>query len=118
MLGLLGDEWTLLVVQQALLGATRYGEFTARLPISHSVLTAPAAVADRDGLLDRRVYQTNPTAVRVPGDPAQPVTVAGAGVDLGVGAALGARPCRAAARHAPRALRRRLRTAAHLPLVR
>ena len=34
MLGLLGDEWTLLVIQQALLGATRYGEFTARLPIS------------------------------------------------------------------------------------
>jgi DNA-binding HxlR family transcriptional regulator len=27
MLGLLGDEWTLLVVQQALLGATRFAEF-------------------------------------------------------------------------------------------
>ena len=40
MLGLLGDEWTLLVVQQALLGATRYGEFQARLPVSNSVLTA------------------------------------------------------------------------------
>ena len=46
MLGLLGDEWTLLVVQQALLGATRYAEFKTRLPISNSVLTAPAAVAD------------------------------------------------------------------------
>ncbi len=26
-LGLLGDEWTLLIIQQALLGATRYGEY-------------------------------------------------------------------------------------------
>ena len=40
MLGLLGDEWTLLVVQQALLGITRYADFQARLPISNSVLTA------------------------------------------------------------------------------
>ena len=39
MLGLLGDEWTLLVIQQALLGATRFAEFKARLPISNSVLT-------------------------------------------------------------------------------
>jgi hypothetical protein len=29
-LGLLGDEWTLLIIQQALLGATRYGEFIER----------------------------------------------------------------------------------------
>ena len=43
MLGLLGDEWTLLIVQQALLGATRYGDFAARLPISHAVLTRAAA---------------------------------------------------------------------------
>ena len=43
MLGLLGDEWTLLVLQQALLGATRYGEFKARLPISNAVLTGAAA---------------------------------------------------------------------------
>jgi DNA-binding HxlR family transcriptional regulator len=40
MLGLLGDEWTLLIIQQALLGATRYGEFMARLPISNSVLAS------------------------------------------------------------------------------
>ena len=39
MLGLLGDEWTLLIVQQALLGADRYNEFMSRLPISNSVLT-------------------------------------------------------------------------------
>lgn len=39
MLGLLGDEWTLLIVQQALMGASRYNEFMSRLPISNSVLT-------------------------------------------------------------------------------
>ena len=43
MLGVLGDEWTLLLIQQALLGVTRYGDFAAALPISHSVLTRPAA---------------------------------------------------------------------------
>ena len=61
MLGLLGDEWTLLVVQQALLGASRYGEFKDRLPISHSVLTRRLQSLTDDGLLERRVYQTNPT---------------------------------------------------------
>lgn len=60
MLGLLGDEWTLLVIQQALLGATRYGEFTARLPISNSVLTRRLRALTADGLLTRRSYRTNP----------------------------------------------------------
>ena len=60
MLGLLGDEWTLLVIQQALLGATRFAEFKARLPISNSVLTRRLQSLTRDGLLDRRAYQTNP----------------------------------------------------------
>jgi DNA-binding HxlR family transcriptional regulator len=61
MLGLLGDEWTLLVVQQALLGATRYAEFKTRLPISNSVLTRRLQSLTCDGLLDHREYQTNPT---------------------------------------------------------
>jgi DNA-binding HxlR family transcriptional regulator len=61
MLGLLGDEWTLLVVQQALLGATRYGEFQDRLPISHSVLSNRLRLLTGDDLLERRVYQTHPT---------------------------------------------------------
>ncbi len=60
MLGLLGDEWTLLVIQQALMGATRYGEFQARLPISHSVLSSRLRSLTRDGLLTKRAYQTNP----------------------------------------------------------
>ncbi len=60
MLGLLGDEWTLLVIQQALLGATRYGDFRARLPISNSVLTARLRSLTDEALLERRSYQSKP----------------------------------------------------------
>jgi DNA-binding HxlR family transcriptional regulator len=59
-LGLLGDEWTLLIVQQALLGATRYGEFIERLPISNSVLTNRLRALTQDGLLVRTNYQERP----------------------------------------------------------
>jgi DNA-binding HxlR family transcriptional regulator len=60
MLGVLGDEWTLLIAQQALLGVTRYGEFAARLPISNAVLTRRLATMTDDGLLERTVYQDRP----------------------------------------------------------
>lgn len=60
MLGTIGDEWTLLILQQATLGATRYGEFAARLPISHAVLTARLTSMAADGLLERREYQSKP----------------------------------------------------------
>jgi DNA-binding HxlR family transcriptional regulator len=59
-LGLLGDEWTLLIVQQALLGVTRYGEFMERLPISNSVLTSRLRALTQDGLLVRTTYQPRP----------------------------------------------------------
>ncbi|MGA8332882.1 MAG: winged helix-turn-helix transcriptional regulator [Mycobacterium sp.] len=59
-LGLLGDEWTLLIIQQALLGATRYGEFMARLPISNSVLTSRLRALTENGLLDRSEYRSRP----------------------------------------------------------
>jgi DNA-binding HxlR family transcriptional regulator len=59
-LGLLGDEWTLLIIQQALLGATRYGEFMRRLPISNSVLTNRLRALTENGLLVRTTYSTRP----------------------------------------------------------
>jgi DNA-binding HxlR family transcriptional regulator len=61
MLDVLGDEWTLLVMQQSLLGATRFGEFKARLPISNSVLTARLRSLTEEELLERREYQTAPS---------------------------------------------------------
>lgn len=60
MLGLLGDEWTLLVVQQTLMGATRYAEFKERLPVSNTVLTRRLQTLTTEGLLERRAYQSNP----------------------------------------------------------
>jgi DNA-binding HxlR family transcriptional regulator len=59
-LGLLGDEWTLLIIQQALMGATRYGEFMARLPISNSVLASRLRALTDNELLVRTVYRTRP----------------------------------------------------------
>ncbi|GAB7068369.1 helix-turn-helix domain-containing protein [Mycolicibacterium hodleri] len=60
MLGVLGDEWTLLLAQQALLGVTRYGDFAARLPISHAVLVRRLTAMTADGLLERTLYQDRP----------------------------------------------------------
>src|ERR1700712_4985676 len=60
MLGVLGDEWTLLIAQQALLGATRYGDFAERLPISHAVLARRLSTMTDDGLLERRLYSERP----------------------------------------------------------
>lgn len=60
MLGTLGDEWTLLILQQATLGASRYAEFAARLPISHAVLTSRLAAMVDGELLCKRAYQDNP----------------------------------------------------------
>jgi DNA-binding HxlR family transcriptional regulator len=59
-LGLVADEWTLLIVQQALLGARRFGEWKTRLPISNSVLTNRLAHLSEVGILRRRSYQQNP----------------------------------------------------------
>jgi DNA-binding HxlR family transcriptional regulator len=60
MLAQLGDEWTLLLMQQALMGAKRYADFRATLPISHSVLSSRLQALTRDALLDKRSYQDNP----------------------------------------------------------
>src|SRR5277367_977236 len=65
-LGLLGDEWTLLIIQQALLGATRYGEFMARLPISNSVLANRLRTLTDNELLVRKVYQARPVRAEYP----------------------------------------------------
>lgn len=59
-LGLLGDEWTLLIIQQALQGVGRFGQLMSALPISNSVLTSRLNLLVREGLLRRHIYQTNP----------------------------------------------------------
>ncbi|MFN8072009.1 MAG: helix-turn-helix domain-containing protein [Mycobacterium sp.] len=51
MLGVLGDEWNLLIIQQAVMGAARYTEFMSRLPISNSVLSKRLRMLVGEGLL-------------------------------------------------------------------
>lgn len=58
--GLLGDEWTLLLLRVALSGGKRYSDFRDRLPISHAVLSGRLERLVREGLLERNVYQVRP----------------------------------------------------------
>lgn len=60
MLGLLGDEWSLLILGHSSRGLTRYGEFHRAMPISNSVLTHRLTQLSEHGLLERRIYRTNP----------------------------------------------------------
>jgi DNA-binding HxlR family transcriptional regulator len=108
-LGLLGDEWTLLIIQQALLGATRYGEFMERLPISNSVLTKRLRALTDNGLLVRTIYRTRPVRAEY---------LITQRVDLGVGTTMGAQPCPPTSGNAPHHLRQRLRTDVDLPIMR
>ncbi|MGI9124235.1 MAG: winged helix-turn-helix transcriptional regulator [Mycobacterium sp.] len=62
MLGLLGDEWNLLITQQSLMGASRYNHFMTRLPISNSVLSRRLRTLTDEGLLSRSDGQYLPTA--------------------------------------------------------
>lgn len=52
-LGLLGDEWSLLIVQQALQGVTRFGHLQSALGIGPTVLTARLATLTEAGVLDK-----------------------------------------------------------------
>lgn len=61
MLGLLGDEWNLLIIQQSVMGATRYSEFAARLPISHAVLSSRLRMLTAEGLLAQQDGGYQPT---------------------------------------------------------
>ena len=51
LLGLLVDEWSLLVIQRLLLGDRRYRDLHAHLPISHAVLTSRLRRLEESGVL-------------------------------------------------------------------
>lgn len=57
-LGLIGDEWNLLILRYALLGVRRYGEWRQELPISHAVLTRRLAFLTEMGVFERVEYQS------------------------------------------------------------
>ena len=58
--GLLGDEWSLILLRLALQGQTKYSEFQESLPISHAVLTNRLDTLVREGLIDKRLYSERP----------------------------------------------------------
>ena len=59
-LDVVGDPWTLLILRDALLGVTRFEDFSRRLGIPRATLNARLdQLCDRD-VLERRVYQARP----------------------------------------------------------
>lgn len=59
-LEVVGDRWTLLIVRDALRGATRFEDFRRSLGVAHNVLSDRLARLTSDGILERRRYQTRP----------------------------------------------------------
>jgi DNA-binding HxlR family transcriptional regulator len=56
-LELFGDRWSLLILREALNGATRYSDFKDRLTIASDVLTQRLGVLVEGGVLDKRPYR-------------------------------------------------------------
>lgn len=55
-----GDTWSLLILREALGGATRFDSFRRNLGIAPTVLTKRLAMLTDEGLLERVRYQDNP----------------------------------------------------------
>jgi DNA-binding HxlR family transcriptional regulator len=54
------EWWTLLILQEAFDGYSRFDQFQENLGVSSSMLTTRLKALVADGLLERRPYQTNP----------------------------------------------------------
>lgn len=59
-LAVIGDRWTLLVLREAFFKVRRFEEFQNRLGIARRVLTARLRHLVEEGVLEKRLYQTNP----------------------------------------------------------
>lgn len=57
MLGVVGDEWNLLIMRAAMFGATRYGHWRRGLPISDAVLTRRLRTLTELGVFTRVEYR-------------------------------------------------------------
>ena len=59
-----GDTWTLVVIHALGLGPTRFAELKRQIPdISQRMLSRTLRLLERDGLVTRTVYPTNPPSV-------------------------------------------------------
>jgi DNA-binding HxlR family transcriptional regulator len=56
-LGVLGERWTLLILREAFLGATRFAEFRDRLAVAPDVLSDRLATLTEYGVLAREPYR-------------------------------------------------------------
>jgi DNA-binding HxlR family transcriptional regulator len=59
-LDVVGDPWTMLILRDALLGVTRFEDFSERLGIPRATLTARLDRLCDTGVLERRPYQERP----------------------------------------------------------
>ncbi|WP_066361303.1 winged helix-turn-helix transcriptional regulator [Herbidospora mongoliensis] len=55
-LGLVGDEWNLLILRYAVMGVRRYGEWREALPISHAVLSGRLAYLTEMAVFEKAEY--------------------------------------------------------------
>jgi DNA-binding HxlR family transcriptional regulator len=61
----LGDRWTLLILREALDGATRFSEFRDRLHVASDVLTQRLETLVEGGVLDKHPYREPGTRARM-----------------------------------------------------
>lgn len=59
-LEVIGDWWTMLIVRDAFLGVTRFGEFQRRLGISRNILNQRLAHLVGHGVFDKTPYSDHP----------------------------------------------------------
>jgi len=59
-LDVVGDQWTMLILRDALQGVTRFDELATRLDIPRATLTARLDHLCASGVLERRRYQDRP----------------------------------------------------------
>lgn len=59
-LDIVGDPWTMLVVRDAMLGVTRFEDFSSRLGIPRATLVARLAQLCERGVFERVEYQERP----------------------------------------------------------
>jgi DNA-binding HxlR family transcriptional regulator len=55
-----GDEWSVLILREALYGLTRFDEFQKSLGIAPNILTRRLATLVETGMLERRQYSEHP----------------------------------------------------------
>lgn len=60
-IGILGDRWSLILIREALDGATRYDEFKKRLGLSDNTLTRKLGELVESELLERTIESRRPT---------------------------------------------------------